>query len=157
MQLLNVRTRTEMVQYHHFCHKHCRHGCYSSYLLDKNIWPYIFLKSKETRKKLKHINNCLFKDFNSYLSSFYIKKNYLCIYSSWLPWVSYAARGLCLVAVSRVYSLCCAGFSLQWLLLLQSMALGTPAQHLWHMGFLAPLHVESSWTRNGTCVPCIDR
>lgn len=79
------------------------------------------------------------------------------IYSFWLPWVSFAARGLCLVAASRVYSLCCARSSLQGLVLLQSMALGTPAQSLWHVGFLAPLHVESSWTRTGTCVPCIGR
>ena len=45
---------------------------------------------------------------------------YLFIYF-WLPWVFVAARGLSLVAVSRGYSsLRCAGFSLQWLLLLQS-------------------------------------
>lgn len=52
------------------------------------------------------------------------------IYSFWLPWVSFAA-GLCLVGgESRVYSLCCACSSLQGLVLLQSMALGTPAQSL---------------------------
>ena len=39
-----------------------------------------------------------------------------------LCWVFAAARRLSLVAVSRGYSLlCCAGFSLRWLLLLQSM------------------------------------
>ena len=39
----------------------------------------------------------------------------------WLCWVFIAARGLSLVAVSRDYSsLRCAGFSLQWLLLLRS-------------------------------------
>ena len=39
----------------------------------------------------------------------------------WLCWVLVAARGLSLAAVSRGYSsLRCAGFSLQWLLLLQS-------------------------------------
>ena len=39
----------------------------------------------------------------------------------WLHWVFVAARGLPLVAVSRGYSsLHCAGFSLQWLLLLWS-------------------------------------
>ena len=39
----------------------------------------------------------------------------------WLPWVFIAAGGLSLVAVSRGYSLLrCAGFSLQWLLLLWS-------------------------------------
>ena len=39
----------------------------------------------------------------------------------WLHWVFVAARGLSLVAVSGGYSLLqCTGFSLQWLLLLQS-------------------------------------
>ena len=43
---------------------------------------------------------------------------YLFIFS----WVFVAARGLSLVAASRGYSsLRCAGFSLRWLLLLQSM------------------------------------
>ena len=40
----------------------------------------------------------------------------------WLLWVFIAARGLSLVAASRGYSsLQCVGFSLRWLLLLQSM------------------------------------
>ena len=40
----------------------------------------------------------------------------------WLRWVFVAARGLPLVAASGGYSsLRCAGFSLRWLLLLQSM------------------------------------
>ena len=40
----------------------------------------------------------------------------------WLRWVFVAARGLSLVAVSGGLSLLrCVGFSLQWLLLLQSM------------------------------------
>ena len=40
----------------------------------------------------------------------------------WLRWVFVAARRLSLVAASRGYSsLQCAGFSFQWLLLLQSM------------------------------------
>ena len=39
----------------------------------------------------------------------------------WLCWVFTAAHGLSLVVVSRGYSsLQCAGFSLQWLLLLRS-------------------------------------
>ena len=40
----------------------------------------------------------------------------------WLPWVFVAVRGLSLVAAGGGYSsLWCAGFSLWWLLLLQSM------------------------------------
>ena len=54
---------------------------------------------------------------------------YICIFFSfinlftyiWLHWVSVAVRGLSLVAASGGYSwLQCAGFSLRWLLLLQS-------------------------------------
>ena len=46
----------------------------------------------------------------------------------WLHWVFVAARGLSLVEASRGYSsLRCAGFSLQWLLLLRSRALGVQA------------------------------
>ena len=39
----------------------------------------------------------------------------------WLCWVFIAARGLSLVVVSGGYQLWCMGFSLWWLLLLQSM------------------------------------
>ena len=56
-------------------------------------------------------------------------------------------------------------FSLQWLLLLQSMGsrcvgfirCGTQAQYLWRTGLVAPQHVGSSRTRNRTRVPCIGR
>ena len=84
----------------------------------------------------------------------------------WLRWVFVAVQGLSLVAASGVDSLLwCAGFSLWWLLLLQSMgsrgagfsSCGTWAQQLWHMGLVAPRHVGSSQTRDWTCVPCIGR
>ena len=53
---------------------------------------------------------------------FYINLFILFIYYLWLRWVFVAARGLSLVAASGGYSLLRrAGFSLQWLLLLQSM------------------------------------
>ena len=61
----------------------------------------------------------------------------------WLHWVFIAARGLSLVAVSGGYcSLRSLGFSLQWLLLLQSTgsrragfsSCGTWAQWLWLAG-----------------------
>ena len=59
----------------------------------------------------------------------------------------------------------CAGFSLQWLLLLQSTSLrhvgfsncNTWAQSLWHTGLLAPWYVEFSQTRDWTHAPWIDR
>ena len=84
----------------------------------------------------------------------------------WLRWVFVAARGLSLVVASRGYSsLQCAGFSLQWLLLLRSMGFwhagfsscGTWTQQLWRMGLVAPRHVGSSRTRARTRVPCIGR
>ena len=49
----------------------------------------------------------------------------------------------------------CSGFSLQWLLLLESTGLRASAQQLWH--FVASKHVESSWTRDQTHVPHIGR
>ena len=96
----------------------------------------------------------------------------------WLCWVFVAACGLPLVAASRVYSsLRCAGFSLRWLLLLQStgsrragfssfgtraqqlqlMGSRAQAQQLWLMGLVAPWHVGSSQTRARTRVSCIGR
>ena len=51
---------------------------------------------------------------------FFLNKFIYLIYF-WLRWVFVAARGLSLVAASGGYSsLRCVGFSLQWLLLLQS-------------------------------------
>ena len=96
----------------------------------------------------------------------------------WLCWVFIAARGLSLVAVSGGYSLLlCTGFSLRWLLLLQTRGsrhagfsscglqsqqlwLTSPraqAQELWRTGLVAPQHAGSSWTRAQTRVPCIGR
>ena len=52
---------------------------------------------------------------------FFYKFIYLFIFYFWLCWVFVAARGLSLVAASGGHSsLRCAGFSLQWLLLLWS-------------------------------------
>ena len=79
----------------------------------------------------------------------------------WLRWVFVAVRGLPLVAVSRGYSsLQCTGFSLRWLLLLQSMGSRCPgfrscgSQALEHRlsscgvrALVAPRHLGSSWTR----------
>ena len=95
--------------------------------------------------------------FNTFVHSF--------IYL-WLCWVFVAAHGLSLVAESRGYSsLQCAGFPLQWLLLLWSMgsrragfsSCGMQAQQLWRTGLVAPRHVGSSRARDQTHVPCIGR
>ena len=90
-----------------------------------------------------------------------------------LCWVLVTACRLSLVTVSEGYSLLqCAGFSLQWLLLLQNagsrvcgfhsrgmwpqelqlMGPRAQTQQLCHMGLVALSHVGSSWTRDWTCV-----
>ena len=76
----------------------------------------------------------------------------------WLLWVFIAAHRLSLVVVCRGYSsLWCTGFSLQWLLLLQSTGSRAQAQQLWRTGLVTLQHVGSSRTRARTRVPCIDR
>ena len=50
-----------------------------------------------------------------------------------------------------------AGFSSQWLLLLQSMGQGAWAQQLRREGLVAPWHVASSQTRDQTHVPSTGR
>ena len=115
----------------------------------------------------------LFVDF---LTDFF----YIFIYflNFWLCWVFVAACGFSLVAASGGYSsLWCAGFSLQWFLLLRSTgcrcmgfsSCGMRAQSLWltgsraqaqylcHMSLVAPWHVGSSRTRDRTHVPCTGR
>ena len=63
-----------------------------------------------------------------------------------------------LVAVRMGYSLLLrAGFSLQWLPLLQSMGSRAQVPSLWHMGLFALWHVGSSQIRDRTCVSCIGR
>ena len=58
------------------------------------------------------------------LNNFFINL-FIFILFFWLCWVFIAVRGLSLVATSGGYSsLQCAGFSLQWLLLLQSVGSG---------------------------------
>lgn len=71
---------------------------------------------------------------------------------------------LSLVAVSRGYSLqtsrcsgfpCCGAQALGiWASVVAARRLG--AQRLWYTGLVAPQHVESSQTRDGTHVLCID-
>ena len=51
----------------------------------------------------------------------------------------------------------CVGFSLRWLLLVQSTGSRAQAQWLWPTGLVVPRHVRSSQTRAGTRVPCIGR
>ena len=102
---------------------------------------------------------------------------FICFYF-WLYGVFIAVRRLSLVVVSRGYcSLQCMGFSLSWLLLLQSMgsrctgfsSCGTwaqqlwltgssaQAQQLWRTGLVAPWHVRSSQARARIHVSCVGR
>ena len=79
----------------------------------------------------------------------------------WLCWVFDVACWLSLVAASRGYLwFQYVGFSLEWLLLLQSadsrhacLSSCSPwAQSLWHMGLVALQHVDYSKTRDQTCL-----
>ena len=100
--------------------------------------------------------------------SFFFFNNFLKILFIyfWLHQVFIAARRLSLAVASGGYSsLWCAGFSLRWLLLLQSTgsrlvgfsSCSTWAQWLWRTGLVALRHVGSSWTRARTRVPFIGR
>ena len=75
----------------------------------------------------------------------------------WLCWVFVAARRLPLVMVSRGCSLAVVEDSLWWLLLGNIDSRACRLQRLRDTGFVAPWHVESSWTRDRTCIPCIGR
>ena len=71
---------------------------------------------------------------------------------------SLPCAGFSLVLANGGYSpLQCSGFSLQWLLLLKLPGSRMQAQQLRRTGLVAPRHVESSLTRDRTCVPCIGR
>ena len=98
------------------------------------------------------LEKCLFKSLHVFVWGWFFK------FYFWLCWVFVDARGLSLVAASGGYSLLqCAGFSLQWLLLLWS----TGSRHLGFSscgtGLVAPRCMGSSQTRVQTCVPCIGR
>ena len=86
--------------------------------------------------------------------SFFFKKKKKILFF-WPCWVFTAACGLSLIVVTiRGYSsLQCAGFSLQWLFLFWSIGSGVhKLQQLCDVGLVAPLHVQSSWTRGSS--PC---
>ena len=72
---------------------------------------------------------------------------------------AFVAVPLSAAVVSGGFSLVrCTGFSLWRLLLLWNVSSRAwELQQLWHMGFPDPWHVESSQTRDRTCVPCIGR
>ena len=124
--------------------------------MEKIIFP---PKDKRSMSKIAAIQ--FLHDF------FFHKFIYLFIYFYfWLHWVFVAVRGLSLVVARGGYSsLRWAGFSLWWLLLLQSRgsrcvgfsSCGTWAQKLWRTGLVAPRHMGSSRTRARTRVPCIGR
>ena len=86
---------------------------------------------------------------------------YLFIFKTYLFWlcqVFVAAHRLSLIAWAGATLACgvqasrCSSFSC-----CRTHALGVWAQWLWCMGLVAPWHVESSWTRDQTHVPCFGR
>ena len=87
-------------------------------------------------------------------SSFFFK----CIYF-WLCWVFVAAYRLFLIGVSRGYFLVAVhGLLIAVASLAAEHGLQvSQVQQSWCTGLVALRHVESSWTRDGNCVPCFDR
>ena len=108
----------------------------------------------------------VFPTTGTFLLFFFLVKFYY-----WLHWVFDVAHrpfitvcGLSLAVVSRGYCLAVGRGLLLAVafLVLEHRLLGfsscsTRTQLLWRMGLTAPLHVESSWTRDWTSVPCADR
>ena len=87
---------------------------------------------------------------------FFIISIYLILFLTMLG--LHADRRLSLVVVSKGYpSLRCSGFSSWCFSCCGTCALGVCAQKLWYVGFVAMQHVESSWSRDWTHVPCIIR
>ena len=81
-------------------------------------------------------------------SSLFLKKKNFCVFMCWLCWVFVAVHRLSLVAASEGYSpLQRAAFLLQWFCLLQSLG----------SRVFALRHVDSSGTRDQTCVLCAGR
>ena len=85
-------------------------------------------------------------------------------YSSLLPCEGIllaASRGHSLAVECRLLitaaSLMQDGLSGKWAQELQLPGSRAQAQQLWCTGLVAPRHVESSWIRGGTCVPCTGR
>ena len=60
-----------------------------------------------------------------------------------------AVHGLLIVVASLLHSTGCTHVSF--------CSCSTQAQQLWLLGLVALRPVESSWTRDSTCVPCSDR
>ena len=120
---------------------------------------------------MRFLNQKLYKGFGSFMlsNSFLFFSFIFGCTRSWLLHTGF----LQLQRVGTTLQLWGAGFSLRWLLLLQSMGsrvsrlqklqhLGssgcaTWAQHLWCAGLVAPRQVEPSQTRDGTSVPCSGR
>ena len=74
-------------------------------------------------------------------------------------YLSFGCTGFSLVWVSRGYSLA-AGHGLLTVvasLVAEHRLLGMLAQELWRMGLVALQHVDSSSSRDQTCVTCIGR
>ena len=67
---------------------------------------------------------------------------------------SIVVRGLLIAVASLVEEHRLQGI---WLQMLQLAGSRAQPQQLWHTDLVAPWHVESSQTRDQTCVPCIGK
>ena len=88
-------------------------------LYEKQEEPWLINLAETRRIRFSHFLN-MFPHLISFFF-FFLTNLFIYLFLFWLCWVFVAVRGLSLVAASGGYSmLWCAGFSLRWLLLLQS-------------------------------------
>ena len=79
----------------------------------------------------------------------------ICLFMAALLWVFVAVPVLQLPWAGAAVSLCCAGFSFQWFLLLRSTAVGTWVSVVWGSALVALW--RNSQPRDWTTLPCIGR
>ena len=119
--------------------------------------------SQTSADDVKHRHTCLtYVDFNQTCcrGCFLLVFIYFCLHC-----ILVVACSLSVVVASRAYSLAAVHglFSLQWFLLfcgaraLDLAGSRVWSQLLWRTGLVAPEHVKSFQTRDGTSVPCIAR
>ena len=110
--------------------------------ISRELWKRVERRNFPLNNSVKHIQCFILKVYHFYslYKKFYLSKNH---FFFWVVLVLHSAlRAFCAVSGDSS-SLWCMDFSLRWVLLLQSTS--------------CPRHVESSWTKDQTHVPCISR
>ena len=138
----------------------CHHSCKRT-----GVWPCCLVPtpthpphqglSSDKSPKVSHLQLIGWLKVNSFLQELKKKKKTLNFF--WLHWVFTAAFRLSLLVASGSYSLVAVHRLLNVVAspVAEHGLQGAGAQLLWHMGLRAPWHVQSSQTRDRTCVPCV--